>query len=53
MVEEGDSVTWMSNMKSIVAYAKAHPEVQGGIRPIYGLAASVPMRGKEEEFLKG
>jgi len=43
----------IDDLKAAVAYAKANPEVQGGIRPIYGLAASVPMRGKAEEFLKG
>jgi hypothetical protein len=35
-----------------VAFVKAHPEEKGSMAPVYGMAATMPMRGVVSDMLK-
>jgi len=40
------------DLKAGVEHVKAHPESKGGMAPVYGLAASLPLRGMVSDLLK-
>jgi sphinganine-1-phosphate aldolase len=43
----------LSNLKEAVEYVKAHPEMEGSLKPVYGMAGNIDLQGAVEEFLKG
>jgi len=44
--------SFISDLKEAVSYVKNHPDDTGEMAPIYGLAATVPMRGLVSDLLK-
>ncbi len=42
---------FIEDLKAAIGYVKAHPEASEGIGPVYGLAASVDMRGMIHNIL--
>lgn len=49
--EQGVKERFMDDLKSAIGYVKEHPEASEGIGPVYGLAASVDMRGMIHDIL--
>ncbi len=43
---------FISDLKEAVTYVKNHPEEKGSMAPIYGMAATMPMRGLINDMLK-
>jgi len=43
---------FIEDLKAAVEHVRAHPEAKGGMAPIYGLAASLPLRGVVSDLLK-
>lgn len=50
--EPGVAQRFIEDLRAAVEYVKAHPAGQGGMAPIYGMAASLPMHGVVEELLR-
>lgn len=50
--QPGVAERFLSDLREAVAYVKAHPEEKGSMAPVYGMAASVPMRGLVSDMLK-
>ncbi|WKZ34189.1 MAG: aminotransferase class V-fold PLP-dependent enzyme [Anaerolineales bacterium] len=50
--QPGVKERFISDLKSAVAHVKNHPEEKGSMAPIYGMAASMPMRGLVSDMLK-
>jgi sphinganine-1-phosphate aldolase len=42
----------VSDLKEAVAYVKEHPEMQGSLKPVYGMTSNIAMQGTVQEFLK-
>lgn len=49
--ELGVKERFIEDLKAAIGYVKAHPEASEGIGPVYGLAASVDMRGMIHDIL--
>ena len=43
--QPGVADRFLKDLKLAVTYVKAHPDVKGGMAPVYGMAASIPDRG--------
>lgn len=43
---------FVADLREAVEYVKAHPEEKGTMAPIYGMAATIPMRGLISDMLK-
>lgn len=43
---------FIEDLKAAVEHVRAHPQAEGGMAPIYGLAASLPLRGVVSDLLK-
>lgn len=50
--EPGVAERFIRDLKEAVAYVKAHPEEKGEMAPVYGMAATMPMRGLVSDMLK-
>lgn len=50
--QPGVAQRFVSDLKEAVAHVKAHPNPDGGMAPIYGLAATVPDRTVVHDLLK-
>jgi sphinganine-1-phosphate aldolase len=50
--QPGVAGRFVGDLKASVAEAKRHPKAEGGMAPVYGLAASVPFRGMVSDLLK-
>jgi len=50
--QPGVAERFVSNLKEAVAHVKANPNPEGGMAPIYGLAATVPDRTVVHDLLK-
>jgi glutamate/tyrosine decarboxylase-like PLP-dependent enzyme len=50
--QPGVKERFISDLKSAVAHVKCHPEEKGSMAPVYGMAASMPMRGLVSDMLK-
>lgn len=50
--QPGVAERFVSDLKAAVAHVKAHPNPEGGMAPIYGLAATVPDRTVVHDLLK-
>lgn len=50
--EPGVTERFIEDLKAAVAHVRAHPEVSGGMAPVYGMAGSMPLRGVVSDLLK-
>jgi glutamate/tyrosine decarboxylase-like PLP-dependent enzyme len=50
--QPGVAQRFMDDLRAAVAFARAHPKAQGGMAPVYGMAATMPMHGLVTELLK-
>jgi len=50
--QPGVAERFIQDLKSAVAYVKEHPEEKGTMAPVYGMAATMPMRGVVSDMLK-
>lgn len=50
--QPGVAERFLDDLKSAVEYVTKSPEVQGGMAPVYGLAATMPLRGVVSDLLK-
>jgi glutamate/tyrosine decarboxylase-like PLP-dependent enzyme len=50
--EPGVAEKFVEDLKGAVEYARAHPEAKGEMGAVYGMTASVPMRGIVGDFMK-
>ena len=50
--QEGVAEKFLRDLKSAVEYVKATPQEKGGMAPVYGMAATLPLRGVVREMLK-
>jgi len=50
--QPGVAERFVEDLRESVAYVKAHPGEKGGMAPVYGMAATMPMRGLVSDMLK-
>jgi glutamate/tyrosine decarboxylase-like PLP-dependent enzyme len=50
--QTGVAERFMDDLRSAVEHVKAHPEERGGMAPVYGMAATLPLRGAVGDMLK-
>jgi len=50
--QAGVDERFLQDLESAVAHVKANPEEKGSMAPVYGLAATMPMRGVVSDMLK-
>lgn len=50
--QEGVAEKFIADLKAAVEYVKATPQEKGGMAPVYGMAATLPLRGVVREMLK-
>src|SRR3990172_4817239 len=50
--QTGVAERFVDDLRSAVGHVKAHPEERGGMAPVYGMAATLPLRGAVGDMLK-
>jgi hypothetical protein len=50
--QTGVAERFMDDLRSAVEHVKAHPEERGVMAPVYGMAATLPLRGAVGDMLK-
>jgi glutamate/tyrosine decarboxylase-like PLP-dependent enzyme len=50
--QPGVAERFLDDLQSAVAYVQANPDIQGGMAPVYGMAATIPLRGVVGDMLK-
>ncbi len=50
--QPGLAERFIVDLQDAVAHVKAHPEEKGEMAPVYGMAATMPMRGLVSDMLK-
>ncbi len=50
--QPGVAERFLADLREAVAHVKAHPEEKGTMAPVYGMAATIPMRGLVSDMLK-
>ena len=50
--QPGVAERFLLDLEAAVAFVKAHPEEKGSMAPVYGMAATMPMRGVVSDMLK-
>jgi glutamate/tyrosine decarboxylase-like PLP-dependent enzyme len=50
--QSGVAERFIEDLQEAVAYVKTHPAEEGGLAPVYGMAATIPMRGMVSDILK-
>jgi hypothetical protein len=50
--QPGVTERFLHDLKEVVAYVKAHPEEKGSLAPVYGMGATMPLRGLVNDMLK-
>ena len=50
--QPGVAATFLSDLRAAVDYVAENPQAQGGMAPVYGLGASLPLRGVVSDLLK-
>jgi len=50
--QPGVAEHFIEDLQEAVAYVKTHPAEEGGLAPVYGMAATIPMRGMVSDILK-
>ncbi len=50
--QPGVAERFIADLKEAVEHVKAHPEEKGTMAPVYGMAATLPLRGMVSDLLK-
>lgn len=50
--QPGVAERFVADLESAVAYVRQHPDVEEGMAPVYGMAASMPLRGVVDDLLR-
>ncbi|MFQ5421277.1 MAG: aminotransferase class V-fold PLP-dependent enzyme [Anaerolineae bacterium] len=50
--QPGVAERFVADLGTAVAHVKAHPAAEGGMAPVYGMAATMPLRGLVTDMLK-
>ncbi|MCP5098379.1 MAG: hypothetical protein GY943_22750 [Chloroflexi bacterium] len=50
--QPGVAERFVEDLKTAVAYVKANPDEEEGMAPVYGMAATIPLRGMVSDLLK-
>jgi sphinganine-1-phosphate aldolase len=50
--QPGVAERFVADLATAVHHVRTHPAEAGGLAPVYGLAASIPMRGVVSDILK-
>jgi hypothetical protein len=50
--QPGVAERFVADLKEAVAHVKTHPDEKGTMAPVYGMAATIPMRGMVSDLLK-
>jgi glutamate/tyrosine decarboxylase-like PLP-dependent enzyme len=50
--QPGVASQFLTDLEAAVEHVAAHPEEQGGMAPVYGMGASLPLRGVVSDLLK-
>ncbi len=50
--EEGVAQRFLSDLREAVAHVRANPSEKGGMAPMYGMAATLPVRGAVSDMLE-
>jgi hypothetical protein len=50
--QPGVAERFLADLKEAVEYVKQHPEEKGTMAPVYGMAATLPLRGMVSDLLK-
>jgi glutamate/tyrosine decarboxylase-like PLP-dependent enzyme len=50
--QPGVAERFLADLREAVAFVKAHPEEKGTMAPVYGMAATLPLRGLVSDMLK-
>ena len=50
--QAGVAERFLSDLREAVDHVKQHPEEKGSMAPVYGMAATIPMRGMVSDLLK-
>lgn len=50
--QPGVAERFVEDLREAVAFVQANPEVEGGMAPVYGMAATIPMRSVVDDMLK-
>jgi len=50
--QPGVADRFLADLREAVEHVKAHPEEKGSMAPVYGMAATVPLRGMVSDLLK-
>lgn len=50
--QAGVAEKFLADLREAVEHVKAHPEEKGSMAPVYGMAATLPMRGMVSDLLK-
>ncbi|MBM3126134.1 MAG: aminotransferase class V-fold PLP-dependent enzyme, partial [Chloroflexi bacterium] len=50
--QPGVAERFTRDLKESIAHVKANPDAKGGMAPVYGMAATMPMRGMVADLLK-
>jgi sphinganine-1-phosphate aldolase len=50
--QPGVAERFLDDLRSAVEFVKAHPDEEGGMAPVYGMAATMPLRGLVSDMLK-
>ena len=50
--QPGVAERFLADLREAVEHVKAHPEEKGSMAPVYGMGATIPMRGMVSDLLK-
>jgi len=50
--QPGVAERFLSDLREAVTYVKQHPQEKGSMAPVYGMAATLPLRGMVSDLLK-
>lgn len=50
--QEGVAERFVEDLTETVDWVKSNPEEKGGLAPVYGMAATLPLRGGAVDVLK-
>jgi hypothetical protein len=50
--QEGVAEKFLNDLNSAVVYVRKNPDQKGGMAPIYGMAAKMPVRGVVGDLLE-
>jgi len=50
--QPGVAERFINDLLAAIAYVKQHPQEEGGMAPVYGMAATLPLRSVVGDMLK-